>query len=94
MNKNKKLCECGCGEEVKPGNRFIWGHNARCRSEETLRKIGEASKRENLSPEQLRKRSEALKGKNNPMYGKCVSLEDRKKRSERAKRENLSLETI
>jgi len=22
-----KLCECGCGEYAKPGDRFIWGHN-------------------------------------------------------------------
>jgi hypothetical protein len=22
-----KTCECGCGEEVKPGKRFLAGHN-------------------------------------------------------------------
>ena len=32
-----KLCECGCGEIVKPGNRFILGHNTRIRSKEVIR---------------------------------------------------------
>ena len=26
-----KLCECGCGQEVKKNNKFINGHNAKCR---------------------------------------------------------------
>ena len=24
-----KLCECGCGQAVKPGNRFVCGHNGK-----------------------------------------------------------------
>jgi len=24
-----KKCECGCGQEVRPGNRFVHGHNSR-----------------------------------------------------------------
>lgn len=26
------LCECGCGGEAKPGNRFIHGHNRQDRT--------------------------------------------------------------
>lgn len=41
------FCECGCGREVKPGNRFINGHNV-CglkRSDETRAKMRVATKR-------------------------------------------------
>jgi len=44
-----KLCECGCGQTVKPGNRFIHGHNkpwkGRKRSERTKEKIRNTLKR-------------------------------------------------
>lgn len=28
------LCACGCGHPVKPGNKYINGHNIRCKSKE------------------------------------------------------------
>lgn len=37
------LCECGCGETTS-GVRFVRGHNSRCRSEETKKKLSECSK--------------------------------------------------
>lgn len=41
MDKELPLCKCGCGQEVKPGNRFIHGHNQRGTkaSDETKLKI-------------------------------------------------------
>lgn len=43
----QNLCECGCGGYVKPGNRFINGHNARGlkRSDETREKMCIATKK-------------------------------------------------
>jgi hypothetical protein len=52
-----KLCECGCGTEVK--NRFVSGHNSRCFGEETKQKMRNRVHTE----ETKRKLSEALKGK-------------------------------
>lgn len=61
------LCECGCGLEVKEGNRFIHGHNSRGRpvSDETRKKIGDAHR-----------------GEKNHMFGKVTSDETKKKISE------------
>lgn len=46
MRKAKKpkielpiLCACGCGQPVKKGNKFINGHNAKCRSKNEDKKL-------------------------------------------------------
>jgi hypothetical protein len=36
------LCLCGCGEEAKKGNKFIWGHNGRVMSDESIEKRKES----------------------------------------------------
>ena len=41
------LCECGCGQSVKSGNRFVRGHNGRCISEETREKLRIAHSKSN-----------------------------------------------
>jgi hypothetical protein len=73
-----KLCECGCGQEVKENKRFIHSHNMnttmfmekvkidrknRKVSEETRKKISEASKGRHHNEETKKKMSEAKKGK-------------------------------
>ena len=80
----RRLCECGCGEIVKPGNKFIRNHHSRM--PETRRKISKSNKgrifskehRENISiaktghkmsDETKRKMSNSKMGGNNPMYG-------------------------
>jgi hypothetical protein len=49
------LCECGCGQEVKPGDRFIYNHHRKG-------KEFTAEHRANLR--------RAMSGKNNGMYGR------------------------
>jgi len=51
----ENLCECGCGQEVTRGklyphkwNRFVHGHNGRCITEETRKKLSDAGKRGNV----------------------------------------------
>lgn len=60
-NETGKYCECGCGGEVNPGNRFILGHNSRTdnpfsgkhHSDKTKKMISEA----NINPsEAMRKK--------------------------------------
>ena len=55
------LCECGCGQEVKEGNRFICGHiwKGKKHSEETKQKISKAQKGRKLSEETKQKMSKA-----------------------------------
>lgn len=57
------LCECGCGLEAKPGNRFIHGHNQRNKkhtpkSRELMSKNNGMKRKENSS---------RFEGDNNPM---------------------------
>lgn len=81
----KKLCECGCGAEVK--NRFVRWHHSRCMSAETKLKIAEkgrtrvctdamrermakAHSGQKLTEATKKKLSAALSGSKNPFYGK------------------------
>ena len=58
----KRLCECGCGQEVKAGNRFVHGHNDK--------KCWNKGKTGVYSEETLKKRS----GENNGMWKDGITL--------------------
>lgn len=76
------LCECGCGKEVKEGNRYVWGHYKGRISEITLQKAHEANRGRKLTEEHKRKISDGVRGENHPLYGTHPSEETRKKLSE------------
>lgn len=85
-----KLCECGCGGEVKSvkrSTRFINGHYPRVQSEETRHKRSETLKGRVRTEEHSRHISEALKGKSSPNKGRVGwfkhTEEFRRKMSER-----------
>jgi len=61
----KKLCKCGCGKEVKPGNKYINSHNLYNRkcSDETKIKISKIHKNKIVSKETRKKISESKKEK-------------------------------
>ena len=62
-------CDCGCSEKVKPGNRFVNGHNQR------------GVKFGPCSPKTRTKISASLKGEKNPNWGKPHSSEWKAKMS-------------
>ena len=84
------LCKCGCGQEVKVGNKYINGHywKGKKHSEEVRKKISEANKGNVVSEETKRKISEALEG-NQYAKGHKHSEETRKKISKGNKGKGL-----
>lgn len=68
-----KYCQCGCGQIVNPGNKYILGHRIRINHPTD-------------NPEVRKKISEAQKGKNNSMFGKKHTIETIKKMSKSHKK--------
>ena len=80
------FCACGCGERVSyKGNTFLWGHNARCQSAETIEKRRQKRIGQKHTLEARKKISESNKGK-------IISPETRKKISEANRGKIRSLE--
>jgi len=73
----KKFCECGCGFLVKPGNRFIVGHNNK-------------GKKLNLSEEQIKKKQELAKKNwlNKDIRQKMMSGIKESKNTEKGRKDN------
>jgi hypothetical protein len=47
LSNGRRFCECGCGQVVRPGRRFVWGHHRRGKilSEEHKHKISQGLKK-------------------------------------------------
>lgn len=79
-------CQCGCTQTVKPGNKFIQGHNVRINNPskriDVRKKISKANKGRKLSKEFKRKCSERMKGKESFFKYKKHSEETKCKMSE------------
>lgn len=54
-------CLCGCKQEVKKGNKFIWGHNGRVLSEETRNKRSSSLKKAWENPESRKNRIKKMR---------------------------------
>ncbi len=44
LQQQVNLCVCGCHRSVKPGNRYINGHNSRKLSDETRKRMSEKAR--------------------------------------------------
>lgn len=96
------FCECGCNKRIKtPGKHFLWGHNSRVLSANTLRKRSESLKKVVHTPEWNAKVAKAHIGLGHPISditkkklskinkGKLISQETRRKISEALKGRRL-----
>ena len=75
------LCECGCGEQTKSGNRFIRWHNNRVFTDATRKKMSETQKRIRLDPNCIFNSEEVRKKISNGNKGKITSIETKEKLS-------------
>jgi len=108
-NSEAPLCGCGCSKKTnwckyrKQWNKFIYGHSQRGKNNNRYGKIGAmAGKYGKEHPmfgykyteEQLKIKSESMKGEQNHFYGKSHKIKTRKIISESKKGQKQSIETI